>query len=129
MSRYLAVVDTFAVSACLPRIVSDKGPNSARDQVRDQHQSSIAVSEAFGHIAVVVVLVGRYAEEKDTAFDQDALVAEDNLVAVATELDQVAVALVLDDIHLPYLRHLSSLGVVKDIHLAVVEGAFAASHH
>ena len=129
MSRYLEVVDTFVVSACLPWIVNDKDPNSARGQVRDRHQSSTAVSKAFGHIAVVVVLVGRYAEGKDKAFDQDALVAEDNLVAVVTELDQAVVALVLDDIHLPYLRHLSCLEVVKDTHLVVVEGAFAASHH
>ena len=85
--------------------------------------------EAFGHIAVVVVREDRFAEAKDTAFDQDALVAADSLAAVGTELGQAAVALVLGDTRLPYLHRLSYLGVGKDTHLAVLEGAFSAASH
>jgi hypothetical protein len=126
---YWAVVDTSVVSEYLPWIVTDKDPNSWRVRFQDLHQGSIVASEAFGHIVVVVVHEDRFAEAKDMAFYQDALVAADNLAAVGTELGQAAVALVLDGIHLPCLRHLSCLGVGKDIHLVVVlEGGFVVSH-
>jgi hypothetical protein len=121
------VVGTFGVSAYLPWIVSDKDPISAQGLVQGQHQGSSVVSEAFGHTAVVVVPVGQYVEGKDRAVDRDALVAADNLVAVATELGLEGVALVLDDIHLLYLHHLSYSVVVSDTHLVVLEEAFAAS--
>lgn len=122
------MVDTSAVSEYLPWTVTDKDPNSGQVRLQDQHQNSIVVPAVFGHIAAVVVHEDRFAEGKDMVFDQDALVVGDNSAAVATELDQAAVALALDDIHSPYLRHLLCLGFRMDIHLVVLEGAFAASH-
>lgn len=86
------------------------------------------MSEAFGRIGVVVVHAGRYVAGKGRVFDPGALVEEDNSVAVGTELDQVGAALVLGDNRLVYLHRLSYLGVVKDSHLVVLEGAYAASH-
>ena len=123
------VVDTCSVSEYLPWTGSGKGLNSGRVHFLDQYQHNIVVMEAFGHIAVVVVREDRFAEVKDTAVDQDALVAADSLAAVATELGQAAVALVLDDIRLPYLHHLSCLGAGKDTRLVVLEGGFSAASH
>ena len=77
---------------------------------------------------VVAVHAGPYAEGQDIVFDSDAFVVEDNLVAAATEPDQAEVASVLDDSHSVSLRRLLYLGVVKDTHLVVLEGASAASH-
>ena len=122
------MVDTSAVSEYLPWIVIDKDPNSGQVRLQDQHQNSIVVPAASGHIAAVVVHGDRFAEGKDMVFDQDALVAGDNSAAVVTELGQEAVALGLDDNHLQYLRHLPCLGVGMDTRLVVLEGAFAASH-
>jgi hypothetical protein len=123
------VIGTSGVSACLPWIVSGKDPNSAQDQVQGQHRGRIAVGEeAFGNIVVVVVHAGPYAAGKDMAFDSNALVVGDDLVAVATEPDQVEFASVLDDSHSVCLRRLLYLGVVKDTHLVVLKGPSAASH-
>ena len=122
------MVGTSVVSAYLPGTVSDKDPNSGQGQVQGRHRGMLAVLEVSGHIVVVVVHVGRYAGGKDMVFDPGGLVGEDNSVAVATELGQVGGALVLDDIHLVYLHRLSYWGVVKNSHLVVLEGAYAASH-
>jgi hypothetical protein len=121
VKTYQPMVDTSAVSVYSPWIVSDKDPNSAQAQhhLPDQRPHSIVVSEVFGHIAVGAAHEGQSAEGKDTAFDRDALVVGDNLAAAATEPGQEAAVLVLDDTHSPYLRHLSCLGVVKYILLAV----------
>ncbi len=83
--------------------------------------------EAFGDIEVVVVHADRHAGGQERVFDRDALVAEDDLVEVGTELGQAEVALVPDDIHLDCPHHVSYFGVVKDNHRVVLEGGFAAS--
>ena len=74
-----------------------------------------------------MALEGRYAVGKGMAFHLGALVAEDNLAAVETELDQGEVAFVLDDSHLLYRLRLRCSAVVKYSHFAVLEGAPAAS--
>lgn len=123
------MVGTSAVSAYLPMTASAKDRSSAQGQVQAPHQGMLAVLEALEHIVVVLDLVGRYVAVQGRAFDPGALVVGGNLAAVATELDQVEIALVLDDIHSVQLHHLSYLGMVKDTHLVVLEGAYAASHH